>query len=186
MPIEIQIEPKEPAEVAQPATPPPEKETKLKMNLKIRKTLDGSLIIIDHPDIDIVVETSNMKVVAYPKNEMNDDVYATQSRLFDYLVKDGVIVRDSIRGGNVYGALEGKVMTPTKEIAIDQIMIFAIGKFIEAERPSFMYEQELERRADEEETNPDDENSTDLGEVPHEEEKGSIVPHRVRRYIAGF
>lgn len=164
----------------------PKKPSKLKMSLQIRRTLDGDLVVSDHPDIDIVVQPSKMKIVAFPKTLMSDEVYATQNRLFDYLQKGGVITRDSVRGGNVYGALEGAIGTPTKPIAIDELGVFAVGKFIEEERPTFIYEKAVEEKEEERLTDPEVEDSTELGEIPHEEEKGSIIPHQVRRYIQGF
>jgi hypothetical protein len=35
-------------------------------------------------------------------------------------------------------------------------------------------------------TEPDDEDSTELGEVPQEEEKGTIPKYASRRYIGGW
>lgn len=164
----------------------PEKPSKLKMSLQLRRTLDGDLVVSDHPDIDIVVQPSKMKIVAFPKTVMSDEVYATQSRLFDFLQKGGVVTRDSVRGGNVYGALEGTIGTPTKPIAIDEMGVFSVGKWLEEERPTYIYEKAVEQKEEDRLTDPDTEGSTELGEIPHEEEKGSIVPHAVRRYIQGF
>lgn len=52
-----------------------------------------------------------------------------------------------------------------------------IGKFIEEERPYFIFRQaqeeiDLERYGD-----PDDEHSTELGEVPQSGQKGTIYPN---------
>jgi hypothetical protein len=158
----------------------------LKMKLLIRRSLDGDIIISDHPDVDIVVQPNKMKIVAFPKTIMNDEVYATQNRLFDFLQKGGIITRDSVRGGNVYGALEGTIGTPTKKISIDEIGVFSVGKFIEEERPSYIYEKALEEKEEDRLTEPEVEDSTELGEIPHEEEKGSIIPGQVRRYLGSF
>jgi len=187
MAIEIQIkDQKQEPESLQIQIEEPEKPSSLKMSLKIRRTLNGHLVIADHPDVDIVVQPEEMKIVAFPKTLMSDDVYATQSRLFDYLMKNGVITRDSVRGGNVYGALEGVIGSPTKLINIDEVAVFAIGKFLEEERPSFTYEKAVEKKEEERLTEPDVEDSTELGEIPQEAEKGSIIPHRTRQYIAGY
>ena len=186
MAIDIQIGASE-----QPAGSPKPQEapappSDLKMKLNVRRTLDGNIVISDHPDIDIVIQPTNMKIVAFPKVLMTDDVYATQSRLFDFLQKGGVVTRDSVRGGNVYGALEGTIGTPTKPINIDEIGTLAVGKFIEEERPAFVYEKAVEEKEEDRLTDADVEDTTELGEIPHEEEKGSIIPHQVRRYIQGF
>lgn len=181
--IEIGDEPENPG-VEMPAEEPLPP-SKLKMSMNIRRTLEGHLVISDHPDIDIVVQPNDMKIVAFPKTVMSDEIYSIQNRLFDYLKNGGIITRGTVKGGNVYGALEGTIGTPTKTIAIDEISVFAIGKFIEEERPAFMYEKASEEKEEERLTEPDDEASTELGEVPHEEKKGSIIPHAVRRYISG-
>lgn len=169
-----------------PTQEEPQKPSNLKMKLQIRRTLDGHLVLSDHPDIDIVVQPSNMKIVAFPKTLMSDEVYATQNRLFDYLQKNGIVTRDSVKGGSVYGALEGTIGTPTKPIAVDEVGVFAVGKFIEEERPSFIYEKAVEEKEEDRLTEPEVEDSTELGEIPHAAEKGSIIPHQVRRYVSGF
>ena len=46
----------------------------IKVRLDIRKTLDGNLIIADHPDIDIIVLPKNNKILAIAK-ELNSGVY---------------------------------------------------------------------------------------------------------------
>ena len=61
------------------------------ISLEVRKTLDGKIMIMDHRDIDIVIDTENKKIVAFPKNEMSDEVYQTQDKYFDFLAKSGVV-----------------------------------------------------------------------------------------------
>lgn len=186
MAIDIKIGPEEEPKSNIVAAEEVEEPSDLKMKMQLRRSLDGDLIISDHPDIDIVVQPSKMKIVTFPKTLLSDEVYATQSRLFDFLQKKGVVTRDSVQGGNVYGAIEGKMGAPTKKIAIDEIGVFSIGKWIEEERPSYIYEKAIEKKEEERLTEPDVEDSTELGEIPHEDEKGSIIPHQVRRYIQGF
>ena len=52
-----------------------------KILLKARKTIDGNIIVSDHPEIDIIIFTANNKVVAMPKEELDDEIYDTQNRL---------------------------------------------------------------------------------------------------------
>jgi len=54
------------------------------IKLNARKSLDGNIMVFDHEDIDVVLMPSVFKIVAFPKEDMNDDVYATQDRLFKY------------------------------------------------------------------------------------------------------
>ena len=83
-----------------------------KFSLDIRQTLGGDYVIYDHPDIDIVVMPKLKKVVAFPKDKISELTYDTESRLFDFLTKKGVIARDSVQGGNVYASLQGLFETP--------------------------------------------------------------------------
>lgn len=173
----------------QQATEPEEEKagpSDLKLRLNIRRTLGGDIIVHDHPMMDIAVQPEKMKIVAFPKTVINDEVYASQNRLFHYLQKNGIIKRESVKGGYAYGALEGTIEPPTKPIFIDEVAVFSVGKFIEEERPSYIYEKAVEEKEVDRLTDPDVEDSTELGEIPHEEEKGSIIPHQVRRYVQGF
>ena len=150
-----------------------EPEPQATVSLKIRKSLEGNLIITDHEDIDIVVIPAQQKIVALPKEHMSEDVYVTQNRLFGFLSKKGVIMQETIQGGNVYGALEAK-MPPTDAAYTTEIALFTIDKFIEEERPYFMSEEAFEKQQEAHYVDPDEENSTELGEVPHSTNKGSM------------
>lgn len=187
MAIDIQIGPSsdEPV-VANPNKHTLEKPTHIKMKLQIRKNLEGELIISDHPDIFIVVQPDKMKIVAFPKETMTDDIYGIQDKLFKFLQKNGIIEWDSVKGGNVYGALEATIGSPTTPMSVDEISVFAVGKFIEQERPAFSYQKSTEKKEEDRLLNPDTEDSTELGEIPHAEEKGSIMSKQVRKYISGF
>ena len=66
------------------------KKPQASMKMNARKTLNGDMAIYDHMDIDIVVMPGSNKVLALAKADMSDDVYETQSRLFDFLVKKGI------------------------------------------------------------------------------------------------
>jgi len=158
-----------------------------KFSLDIRQTLGGDYVIYDHPDIDIVVMPKLKKVVAFPKDKISELTYDTESRLFDYMTKKGVIARDSVQGGNVYGSLQGLFEAPpppkTKEgdeekkpLDALQPVLFCLAKFIEEEKPRYEYMKRMEEEEEEYFTEPTEDNSTALGEVPHAREKGSIRP----------
>lgn len=158
-----------------------------KFSLDIRQTLGGDYVIYDHPDIDIVIMPKLKKVVAFPKDKISELTYDTESRMFDYLTKKGVIARDSVQGGNVYASLQGLFETPVQPKAKEgaeaaealdplQPVLFSIAKFIEDERPRYEYLQKMEEEEEDYYTEPTEDNSTGLGEVPHAREKGSIRP----------
>ena len=145
------------------------------VSLQIRKTLDGNFLIGDHEDIDIVLVPTQNKIMALSKEHMSEDVYVTQNRLFHFLGKKGVIMPETIQGGNIFGAMEAKI-PENDNVDVLQVALFIIDKFIEEERPYFMSEKAFERQQDAYYTDPDEEESTELGEVPHAANKGSMPP----------
>ena len=152
-----------------------------KFSLDIRQTLGGDYVIYDHPDIDIVIMPDMKKIVSFPKDKISDLTYDTQSRLFDYLTKKGIVARDSIQSGNVYASLQGLIEEPKKPREGDpldpiQPAMFGIAKFIEAEKPRYEYMKRMEEEEEDYYTHPTDDNSTELGKVPHAREKGTIRP----------
>ena len=153
------------------------KET-LGFKLKMRKALNGDLMIFDHKDIDIVVMTETKKIVAFAKDLMSEVVYGAEARLMEYLRKMGVIQYDSIQGGNVYGSLEGKLHEAKEKDSV-KVAIFQISEWMKSEQPYMKSTQGHEDDLENAILNPDAENSTELGEVPHAEEKGSIRDHNM-------
>ena len=153
------------------------KQQTVQLELKARKTLDGNILIFDHEEMDIVIMPAKSKVVTFAKNAFNTTVYEAQSRLFSFLKKSGVIEFESIRGGSVYGSLEGSIPVPLNEDinAIDYT-IYGIYKFLKEEQPYYDYIEDYEHMLDDYYTEPTDKDSTALGEVPQATEKGSIKP----------
>ena len=143
------------------------------LSLNVRKSADGNIMIMDHTDIDVIVMPGKNKVLAIAKDNFTDDVYDSQNRLFKYLGKKGVIDLSSIRSGNVYGSLEGSYITETFNGADPiQTIVFGIGKFMEEEKPYFMYSSKMADEETNRVTDPD--KATSLGDVDHEANKGNI------------
>tara|TARA_Y100000034_G_C6859875_1_gene391228 strand:+ start:731 stop:1345 length:615 start_codon:yes stop_codon:yes gene_type:complete len=161
--------------------PPPEPKIQKTVSLNIRKSLDGNLMIFDHEELDIVVMPTKNKVVAFPKDEITDTTYPAQDRLFFHLVKKGVIEPSSVHGGNVYGSIEGKIASSYDGSADPlEMTVLIIGNFVEEEAPYFSLFRKQDKQHIEDLTNPDDEDSTELGDVPHQEKKGSLRPGYIR------
>ena len=76
------------------------------LELDIRKSMNGDLMIFDHGDIDIILSASKNKVYAFPKETITDLVYGAQNRLFAFLRKKGLVIPESIQGGAFYGSME--------------------------------------------------------------------------------
>ena len=154
-----------------------EKET-LEYQLKLRAALNGDLMILDHKDIDIIVQPQNNKVVTFAKEILSDVVYGAESRLLEYLRKQGIIEYDSIQGGNVYGSLEGKIMSSTTHDSI-KATILNIAEWMKTEQPYMKGVTAYEEMEDDALIDPDNADSTELGEVPQEPKKGSIDPQTI-------
>ena len=156
--------------------------------LTARESLSGDLMIYDHKDIDIVLMQEKKKIVAFAKDMLTDTVYGAESRLFEYLRKHGIVSYDSIQGGNIYGSMEAKILDSKKYDSVRSALV-QIAEWFKEEGPMIEDMEDHDEMMDDALLNPDDEHATELGEVPHEEEKGSIhrknmfAPYMYGRYI---
>jgi len=145
------------------------------LEMDVRKSLSGDLMIFDHGDIDIVLSTANNKVTAFPKEALSDYVYGAQNRLFTFLKNRGVIVPESIRAGSFYGTFEATMQSPINEdVSAAKMTLVNISEFIDEERPYFEAMEAYVAETESEYIDPDKEKSTELGEVPQAAEKGSM------------
>jgi len=145
------------------------------VELIARKTLDGNILIMDHEEIDIVVYPENKKILALAKESFRHTVYETQERFFKFLWKTGVIDMSSIQAGNIFASMEGAILESSSE-GVDsiQMAMLSIDKFMNEERPYFMVSKAYEKAELERLTEPDADESTEMGEVPSAEEKGAL------------
>jgi hypothetical protein len=149
----------------------PQAQTKL----QARKTLAGHLLIVDHDLIDIALLPEDNKILTFPKRQSADDVYSTQSRFFDFLVDKGVVERDSIQGGNIFSSIEG-VIPEGKSVNGLQAAVYVISEFITEEADAMKTAETYEKNLEKYFLDPTDRDSTELGEVPQEAEKGAMIP----------
>ena len=157
------------------------------ISLEIRKTLDGKIMILDHIQLDIILDTVNNKIITFPKEYLSDEVYEIQSSYFKHLVNEGVIIPDSVISGNVYGSLEATYPTPADEgVSAPQVILLSTKKFIDATAAPLERLEYIEDKTEDHLVDPTPEDSTELGEVPEEPKKGSITPSRIRRYLSGY
>ena len=70
-------------------------------------------------------------------------------------------------------------MKGAKEPETIDYVLYQISEWIESERPNFESLEAYDEMMDDLLLDPDKENSTELGEVPHEKEKGSIRQHNL-------
>ena len=147
----------------------------IRLEMDIRKSLSGDLMIFDHGDIDIVVSSKQNKVLAFPKEAMNDLVYGAQNRLFTFLHKKGIVLPESIQAGAFCGSFEATFQQPFNEsLSSAKLALVNINSFIKEARPYFESTEAIVSMADDEFLHPDKADSTELGEVPQRAEQGSI------------
>ena len=143
-----------------------------KTELVIRRTMDGDYMIMDHKDVDIIVMPKKMKVVAFPKDLMSDLVYSTESRMFKFLSQKGLIDIGSVQAGSIYGSLEAR-MLKGDSFDTTKMTILNLQKWMDEERPYFEFIEKFEDMVVDRFVDPDDEHSTELGEIPHDTAKGA-------------
>ena len=157
-----------------------------KILLKARKTIDGNIIISDHPEIDILILTTKNKVVALPKEELDDEIYDTQKRLFKHLAKKGVIDFTSIQGGNLFMSMEA-VIPEADEGDKVQFVLYCITQFIEKDLPFYKDQKEFEQEMEQSLLEPEVDEYTDLNTRKHHAAtKGSLPPRYTRWGISNI
>ena len=145
-------------------------------NLDMKRSLSGQIMVFNHIDMDIVLDEKQGKITAYTKKDFGELVYKSQNRLFDFLFRKGVVFPESVKGSNVFGALEGTYPKDEENDNLTEIVLFNIANFMQEEQgyiKSFEYVDDIE---DQRLLDPDKEDSTELGEVPQEEKKGTLNP----------
>tara|TARA_R100001509_G_scaffold111613_1_gene67044 strand:- start:479 stop:1054 length:576 start_codon:yes stop_codon:yes gene_type:complete len=153
-----------------------EDEVMASFKLKAKKTLDGNIIIFDHDDIDIILRPEQKKIVTFKKDDVNGDIaYGAANRMFKYLAKRGVVNLDAVQGGSTLDSFEVAIPESNLEAPI-KLILLSLAKWIQTERPYFEYGEDYEDMMRDRLVDPDGEESTELGEVPHDKSKGSIVP----------
>ena len=148
-------------------------ERKREFSVNMKETLNGDIMFMEHKDIDVILMKQKKKIVAFPKDIMSEVVYGAESRLMEYLRSKGVIQFDSIQGGNIYGSLEGKILE-SKDHDEMSMTVYELSEWMKSESPRTARKEKYSQQIKNTELYPDDSLSTELGEVPHEEEKGSI------------
>jgi hypothetical protein len=145
--------------------------------LKAKKTIDGNIIISDHPEIDILILPAQKKVVTLAKEELDDEVYETQQRFFRFLVTRGVVIYDSVQAGNLFMSLEAKI-PDAKEGDKIQYLLYSISEFMEKDLPYYEDKKEFERELEKSLLEPEPDEYTDYETAikTHRDRKGTLRP----------
>jgi len=157
-----------------------------KILLNARKTIDGNIIIRDHPEIDIFVIAKGNKVVALPKEQMDDEVYDAQNRLFKHLTQRGVIDYSTVQAGNLFMSMEAQIPEADSGDKI-QFVLYAISIFVDEEQPFYDNMKEFEKEMEDQLLSPESDEYTKFDpEEHHSENKGSLPPRFVRWGISNI
>ena len=146
-----------------------------KINLAVRRTLDGNLIIQDHHSIHIVVMPDKGKIITFPKDEYNQDCYEYQDNMFKHLTLAGVVKPDSVNGSNIYGSLEGMYDIDKKgdEEPIE-VVLLNIYNFLTKQKEDHKIHKKYVDDLEKDLLDPEEDKHTEMGEIPHDKFKGSI------------
>lgn len=149
---------------------------------QISKTLDGNLLIGDHEQVYFVLSPEKRKITLISKQDLKDDFFMVQKRFLEFAFKYGMIVMGSESSGYLPGMFEFSYPESEKHDSV-KVMLRLISMFITKEKEIYnrinAHEEEMEKLL----LDPDDENSTELGEVPHEEKKGVKTNNPYSNYM---
>ena len=146
--------------------------------LMTRSAINGDIMILDHKDIDIVLQQKDGKILTFAKETISDFTYGAEARLMEYMRTKGILKYDSIQGGNIYGSLEGQLMT-SEDVEVNKVALKVISEWMTTEESYIKGSTAYDDMSDDHLLSPDGEYSTELGEVPAAEKKGSIEQHNL-------
>ena len=148
--------------------------------MNARKTIDGNILIFDHPDMNIMIMPAKNKVISLPKDELDDELYDTQKRLFKFLVNKGVVDYESVQDGNLFMTKEAIIPEPANGADKIQYCLYAISNFIEEEMPFYENMKEFEEQAEKQLLEPEVDEYTEFDPGRHAEQKGTLPPRMVK------
>tara|TARA_R110002020_G_scaffold199757_1_gene401300 strand:- start:546 stop:1070 length:525 start_codon:yes stop_codon:yes gene_type:complete len=150
------------------------KQQETSRKIAVKKSLNGELMFLSHPHINAIIKPSRNKVLAFAKNgNYTDEAYSAMKRLMTHLADVGLIFFDSVQGGNIYASLEGTFQEPSDEQSWLQLATFHLGEWLNKESAE-VYDAYYAEEIEEYLLEPDDQDSTELGEVPQEADKGVL------------
>ena len=155
-----------------------------KILLKAKKTIDGNIIVSDHPEIDLIIMPKKSKIVMMPKDEMDDEIHDTQRRLIKILASRGVVDIETVQAGNLFMSMEATIPEATEGDKI-QYLLYVLADFMEDEIPFYINQKEYEKEMEKSLLEPEPDEYTEFDpEKYHDEKKGSMMQH-IKQYGIG-
>tara|TARA_Y100000310_G_scaffold201434_1_gene201533 strand:- start:174 stop:719 length:546 start_codon:yes stop_codon:yes gene_type:complete len=145
------------------------------ITLNAKKTVDGKVLVFDHPEIDIVVDPGKKKITLFPREEITDTTYFIQDNFFKHLSRAGLVKPETIQVGSVHGSMEASY-PDSDQFNVFNVVLYSMYKFIQEELGFLDRLKDIEEEFEDSLTKPNEYDSTELGEVPHSRQKGSIRP----------
>ena len=138
------------------------------VKLKARKALDGNVIISDHQLMDLVLIPAKNKVLMVPRPGFGQETYYKQKDFFSALSRRGVFT-GPLEGGTVHGVFEAKLGI-SEELSSVQVALLEIERYFKQEAVEEGFGEDFDTELEDRFINPDDEQSTEAGEIEPEEE----------------
>ena len=160
--------------------------TEKEFSLKISKTLEGKVLIKDHPLIFILIDPLERKVITLPKSDAEEDSFQAQKGLIDKLFVKGLLALGSAQGGITYGSLEARYAEDEKRVSVIKALLLAVAEFLEEEEELYDTIKSYEDDITDYYLDPDEEHSTELGEVPQAGRKGTVPDQPFGKYGGYF
>ena len=140
------------------------------VQLKMSKTLDGTLLIKDHDYFDIFITPDKKRILTVPKMGVGEGVYQHQKVYLDTLVRRGVLKVGTVEGGMVNGTLQS-IYVENDNISSLQAILAETETYMKAYRLENQLAKEYESSIEDRFVSPSDEESTEAGEIEPEEER---------------
>ena len=140
------------------------------VQLKMSKALDGALLIKDHDYFDIFITPDKKRILTVPKMGVGEGVYQHQKTYLDTLTRRGVLKVGSLEGGMVNGTLQS-LYVENEDVSTLQAILAETETYMKAYRLENQLAKEYENSIEDRFVNPNDEERTDAGEIPPEEER---------------
>lgn len=156
----------------------------LKFN-SLSKSLDGNLIVGDHPRVLFVLSPSKRKLTIIAKEGYKEDFSSIQKRLLEFGKTKGFIVLGSESVGYLPGMFEFTYPDNDEKDSI-KVMLKFIHMFIQKEKEIIARIEKHEKDFEQNMLQPSDEESTELGEVPHKEKQGGQAQNPYMNYITSW
>tara|TARA_R110000744_G_scaffold192967_1_gene312025 strand:+ start:929 stop:1507 length:579 start_codon:yes stop_codon:yes gene_type:complete len=150
-----------------------------KISLKARKSIDGNIIIYGHPEMNIFIMSKTSKIVALPKEDLDDELHSGQERLFKFLVEDGIVVHDSVQSGNIFMSMEAQIPEVVGDGDKFEYALYSISKFIDKEMPFYKDQKEFEKEMEDRLLEPEPDEYTEFDPKRHDDNKGSLPPNMI-------